>query len=68
MRNELEEQASGTAAGQEVRAKRESELARLKQQLDDETKRYESTLSEVREKHHRQVQELQDQLDAANKV
>ena len=68
LRNELEEQVSGTAAAQEVRAKRESELVAIKNQLESETKAHEKTLAELRDKNRRQMEELRDQLDAVTQV
>ncbi|XP_065181021.1 myosin-10-like isoform X2 [Sycon ciliatum] len=67
LHNELEEQVSGTAAAQEVRAKRETELTQMKNALAEEQREKEAAITELREKNHRQVDELQNQLDNVNK-
>ena len=68
LQNELEEQASGTAAVQEIRQKRESEVARLQLQLDEETRSHASSVSEMKDKFQSEIARLREELDQANKV
>ena len=68
MRDSLEESESSTAAQQEIRTQRENELAQLKKTLDTETVGHESSLTSMRQKHSKAIEDLNDQLEAAKKV
>ena len=64
----LEETASTTATQQEIRAKRESELAALKNTLQEEMASSEASHTSMRQKHVRAMEELNEQLDTLKKV
>ena len=64
----LEETASTTATQQEIRAKRESELAVLKKTLQEEMASSEASQTSMRQKHVKAMEELNEQLDTLKKV
>ena len=51
----------------QVNKKREAELLKLKQELDDSTLRHETNLASVRQKHNAIIADLGDQIDSLNK-
>ncbi|XP_057195438.1 myosin-10 isoform X4 [Triplophysa rosa] len=63
LRTELEDTLDTTAAQQELRSRREAELGELQRCLEDETRRHEAQLSELRIKHTASIDSLQEQLD-----
>ncbi|XP_077065188.1 uncharacterized protein myh14 isoform X6 [Siphateles boraxobius] len=67
LRTELEDTLDTTAAQQELRSRREAELGELQRCLEDETRRHESQLSELRIKHTAAIDSLQEQLDNAKR-
>ncbi|KAA0703022.1 B Myosin heavy chain 10 Myosin heavy chain, non-muscle IIb Non-muscle myosin heavy chain [Triplophysa tibetana] len=67
LRTELEDTLDTTAAQQELRSRREAELGELQRCLEDETRRHESHLSELRIKHTAAIDSLQEQLDNAKR-
>lgn len=64
----LDESETSTQAQHEIRAQRESELAALKKSLEDERSEHETSVSSMRQKHSRKLEELNDQIDAIKKV
>ena len=64
----LEETTSSTTTQKEIRAQRESELAALKKTLEEEITSHEETISSMRQKHSRAVEDLNEQLENARKV
>uniref|UniRef100_A0A8C1PPM1 Myosin, heavy chain 14, non-muscle n=1 Tax=Cyprinus carpio TaxID=7962 RepID=A0A8C1PPM1_CYPCA len=66
LRTELEDTLDTTAAQQESR--REAELGELQRCLEEETRRHEAQLSELRIKHTAAIDSLQEQLDNAKRV
>lgn len=68
LRDSLEQSESSTAAQQEIRTQREHELAQLKKTLDEETAAHESSLTSMKNKHSKVVEELHQQLDSMKKV
>ncbi|CAM4698348.1 unnamed protein product [Leuciscus chuanchicus] len=67
LRTELEDTLDTTAAQQELRSRREAELGELQRCLEDETRRHEAQLSELRIKHTAAIDSLQEQLDNAKR-
>ncbi|XP_014267570.3 uncharacterized protein myh14 isoform X7 [Maylandia zebra] len=63
LRTELEDTLDSTAAQQELRSRREAELSELQRCVEEETRRHEIQLSEVRVKHSAALDSLQEQLD-----
>ena len=57
-----------TAAVQELRNKREHEVAILKKQLEDDVRNHEDQVRDVRSKHGAQLEEMNEQLDQAKRV
>lgn len=55
-------------AQQELRSKREQELATLKKNLEDETGSHESHLANMRHKHSQELSEINEQLENLKKV
>uniref|UniRef100_A0A671YF35 Myosin-9 n=1 Tax=Sparus aurata TaxID=8175 RepID=A0A671YF35_SPAAU len=70
LKTELEDTLDSTAAQQELRSKRETEVAQLKRTLDEEARVHEQQLGEMRQKHSQAFDELNEQLEQAkrNKV
>lgn len=54
-------------AQQELRSKREQELASLKKNLEDETGSHESHLAEMRHKHSQELSSINEQLESHKK-
>uniref|UniRef100_A0A673FZJ7 Myosin-10-like n=1 Tax=Sinocyclocheilus rhinocerous TaxID=307959 RepID=A0A673FZJ7_9TELE len=67
LRTELEDTLDTTAAQQELRSRREAELGELQRCLEEETRRHEAQLSELRIKHTAAIDSLQEQLDNAKR-
>ncbi|KAL0985193.1 hypothetical protein UPYG_G00153940 [Umbra pygmaea] len=63
LRTELEDTLDTTAAQQELRSRREAELGDLQRGIEEETRRHEAQLSELRVKHCAAIDNLQEQLD-----
>lgn len=55
-------------AQQELRSKREQELASLKKNLEDETVTHEGYVSEMRHKHSQEVSSINEQLESLKKA
>uniref|UniRef100_A0A3Q2WDD9 Myosin-10-like n=1 Tax=Haplochromis burtoni TaxID=8153 RepID=A0A3Q2WDD9_HAPBU len=68
LRTELEDTLDSTAAQQELRSRREAELSELQRCVEEETRRHEIQLSEVRVKHSAALDSLQEQLDNSKRV
>ena len=68
LRDSLEESESTTAAQQEIRAQRENELAQFKRTLEEETANHEATVTAMRQKHSKAIEDLNEQLESARKV
>ncbi|XP_030640888.1 myosin-10 isoform X2 [Chanos chanos] len=68
LRTELEDTLDTTAAQQELRSRREAELSDLQRCVEEETRRHESQLSELRLKHSTAIDTLQEQLDSAKRA
>uniref|UniRef100_A0A8C2L7Z5 Myosin, heavy chain 14, non-muscle n=1 Tax=Cyprinus carpio TaxID=7962 RepID=A0A8C2L7Z5_CYPCA len=68
LRTELEDTWDTTAAQQELRSRREAELGELQRCLEEETRRHEAQLSELRIKHTAAIDSLQEQLDNAKRA
>jgi len=63
----LEESGNATAAAMEINKKREAELHKLKQELDDATLHHETGLASIRQKHNAIIADLGEQIDQLNK-
>uniref|UniRef100_A0A3B4XTT7 Myosin-10-like n=1 Tax=Seriola lalandi dorsalis TaxID=1841481 RepID=A0A3B4XTT7_SERLL len=68
LRTELEDTLDTTAAQQELRSRREAELSELQRCVEEETRRHEAQLSELRVKHSAAIDSLQEQLDNSKRV
>ncbi|XP_041648757.1 myosin-10 isoform X4 [Cheilinus undulatus] len=68
LRTELEDTLDTTAAQQELRSRREAELHDLQRCVEEETRRHESQLSELRVKHSAAIDGLQEQLDNSKRA
>ncbi|CAG7725666.1 unnamed protein product [Allacma fusca] len=67
LKNELLDSLDTTAAQQELRSKRELELAALKKSLDEESASHEVSLQEMRHKHGQEVNSLLEQVENLKK-
>merc|ERR1719394_803760 len=63
----LEQAGSNTALQIELNKKRESELAKLKSDLEESNIGHEGTLAALRQKHNNSMAELGEQIDSINK-
>merc|ERR1712095_42039 len=63
----LEQAGSNTALQIELNKKRESELAKLKSDLEESNISHEGTLAALRQKHNNSMSELGEQIDSINK-
>merc|ERR1719471_318990 len=63
----LEQAGSNTALQIELNKKRESELAKLKSDLEESNIAHEGTLAALRQKHNNSMSELGEQIDSINK-
>ncbi|XP_076010942.1 uncharacterized protein myh14 isoform X2 [Genypterus blacodes] len=68
LRTELEDTLDTTAAQQELRSRREAELSELQRCVEEETRRHEVQLSELRVKHSSAIDNLQEQLDNSKRA
>jgi len=68
LKSELEDSLDTTAAAQELRGKRDQEVAELKRVMDEEVRNHETVVHELRHKHTQQLDETNDQLDQTKKV
>ncbi|XP_028985971.2 myosin-10 isoform X2 [Betta splendens] len=68
LRTELEDTLDTTAAQQELRSRREAELNELQRCVEDETRRHDLQLSELRVKHSAALDNLQEQLDNSKRA
>ncbi|XP_030013824.1 myosin-10 isoform X5 [Sphaeramia orbicularis] len=68
LRTELEDTLDTTAAQQELRSRREAELSELQRCVEEETRRHEAQLSEMRVKHSAAIDSLQEQLDNSKRA
>ncbi|XP_070691363.1 myosin-10 isoform X2 [Pempheris klunzingeri] len=68
LRTELEDTLDTTAAQQELRSRREAELNELQRCVEEETRRHEAQLSELRVKHSAAIDNLQEQLDNSKRA
>ena len=64
----LEQAGSNTALQIELNKKRESELAKLKSDLEESNIGHEGTLAALRQKHNNNMAELGEQIDGLNKM
>ena len=62
LKSELEDSLDTTAAVQDLRNKRESEVMQLKQELDAEAKKHEQVVVEFRSKHQTQLEAVNEQV------
>ncbi|XP_028835697.1 myosin-10 isoform X3 [Denticeps clupeoides] len=68
LRTELEDTLDTTAAQQELRSRREAELTELQRCLEEETRRHEAQLSELRLRQCSAIDSLQEQLDNSKRA
>ncbi|KAI3360057.1 hypothetical protein L3Q82_013864, partial [Scortum barcoo] len=68
LRTELEDSLDTTAAQQELRAKREQEVAMLKKHMEDEGRSHDAQIQDLRQKHSQAVEEFSEQLEQAKRV
>merc|ERR1712218_259953 len=64
----LEDAGNNTATQIELNKKRETELARLKEELDELNINHEGTLAALRQKHNNNMSEMGEQIDSLNKM
>jgi len=64
----LEDAGNNTATQIELNKKRESELAKLKAELEESNIAHEGTLAALRQKHNNNMSEMGDQIDGLNKM
>ncbi|XP_022648625.1 myosin heavy chain, non-muscle-like isoform X1 [Varroa destructor] len=67
LKNELLDSLDSTATQKELQKQREHEVAALKKALEDEMAAKEAQVSELRAKHHLQVEQLSEQTDQLRK-
>merc|ERR1712121_489968 len=65
--NRLEEAGANTSVQIELNKKRESELAKLKGELEEANIAHEGTLAALRSKHNNTMSNLGEQIDSLNK-
>uniref|UniRef100_A0A672GL66 Myosin-9 n=1 Tax=Salarias fasciatus TaxID=181472 RepID=A0A672GL66_SALFA len=68
LKTELEDTLDSTAAQQELRSKRETEVAHLKKTLEEEAKFHEEQVEDMKQKHKQAFDEINEQLEQAKKV
>ncbi|CAL4063540.1 unnamed protein product [Meganyctiphanes norvegica] len=64
----LDEAGGATASQVELNKKRESELAKLRRDLEENSLQHEAVLSQLRKKHNDGVNEMSEQIDYLNKM
>lgn len=68
LKSELLDSLDTTAAQQELRSKREQEVAVLKRSLEEEAAAHEATLADQRHKHSQELQQLNEQHEQIKKA
>ena len=68
LKSELEDSLDTTAAAQELRGKRDQEVAELKKALDDEAESHETVVTTLRHKYTQQLDTANEQLEQTKKV
>ncbi|XP_055526751.1 myosin heavy chain, non-muscle isoform X1 [Wyeomyia smithii] len=68
LKNELLDSLDTTAAQQELRSKREQEVATLKKTLEDEAANHEGQMSDTRHKHAQELSSINEQLENLKKL
>lgn len=68
MGEKLEESGNATQTQIELNRKRESELAKMKEEYDSNALQHESALANLRQKHNAVIADLGDQIDQLNKA
>merc|ERR1712027_164783 len=66
--SKLEDAGNNTATQIELNKKRESELAKLKAELEESNIAHEGTLAALRQKHNNNMSEMGEQIDSLNKM
>merc|ERR1739842_172857 len=66
--SKLEDAGNNTATQIELNKKRETELSKLKSDLEESNIAHEGTLAALRQKHNNTMAELGEQIDAINKM
>ena len=64
----LEEASGATAAQMELNKKRESEVQRLRKDLEEASIQQESTILSLKKKHQDAIAEMSEQMDQLNKL
>merc|ERR1711893_258139 len=64
----LEDAGNNTATQIELNKKRESELAKLKAELEESNIAHEGTLAALRQKHNNNMSEMGEQIDSLNRM
>merc|ERR1712218_603155 len=64
----LEQAGSNTSTQIELNKKRETELSKLKSDLEESNIAHEGTLAALRQKHNNTMSELGEQIDSINKM
>uniref|UniRef100_H2SH47 Myosin, heavy chain 9a, non-muscle n=1 Tax=Takifugu rubripes TaxID=31033 RepID=H2SH47_TAKRU len=67
IKNKLDDTLDTTAAQQELRAKRETEVAQLRKAQEEENKMHESQIAELSKKHLQAFNEMNEQLEQAKR-
>merc|ERR1739848_226751 len=68
MAEKLEDAGNNTSTQIELNKKRETELAKLKMDLDELNLSHEGTLAAMRQKHNNNMSEMGEQIDSLNKM
>ncbi|XP_076852214.1 uncharacterized protein myh11b isoform X2 [Brachyhypopomus gauderio] len=68
LRMELEDSVDTSAAEQELRVKRDQEMAMLKKTMEEEGRRHDAQVQEMRQKHSHAVDHLNEQLEQATRA
>lgn len=68
LKNELLDSLDSTAAQQELRTKRELEVATLKRHLEEDGQAHEIQMTEIRHKQNQMLENLNEQLDTVKKT
>merc|ERR1719192_3333570 len=66
--SKLDDAGNNTATQIELNKKRETELAKLKADLDETNINHEGTLAALRQKHNNNMAEMGEQIDSLNKM
>lgn len=68
LKTELEDSLDTTAAVQDLRNKRESELQELKRTLETSQQQHEMQVQDVRTRYSQQIEALTDEVESVRKV